>query len=94
MDYKADITLNEKDSLTDVLAAEKNLAKHYAYAVTEGCSKGFRAAAKTFFNETVAEQFDVFLMLTELGHYRTESAAEESLLRVKKEFSSALKELS
>lgn len=94
MDYKADITLNEKDSLTDILQSEKNLAKLYAFAVTEGCSKGFRTAVKTFFNETAAAQFEVFLMLTELGSYRTESATEESLLRVKKEFSSALKELS
>lgn len=94
MNYKADITLNEKDSLTDILTLEKNLVKVYSTVMTESCSRGFRTAVKTFFNETAAAQLEVFLMLTERGSYRTESATEESLLRVKKEFSSALKELS
>ena len=42
MDYKADITLNEKDSLQDMLNLEKSLVKIYSTAMTEGASKGFR----------------------------------------------------
>ena len=41
-EYKADITLNEKDSLQDMLNLEKSLVKIYSLAMTEGCSKGFR----------------------------------------------------
>ena len=40
--YKADITLNEKDSLQDMLNLEKSLVKIYSTAMTEGVSKGFR----------------------------------------------------
>ena len=36
--YKAEVTLNEKDSILDLLALEKSLVKIYATALTEGVS--------------------------------------------------------
>ncbi|MBQ9756477.1 MAG: spore coat protein, partial [Clostridia bacterium] len=33
--YKADITLNEKDSLQDMLTLEKSVVKLYSTAITE-----------------------------------------------------------
>ncbi len=94
MDYKADITLNEKDSLFDLLTLEKNLVKVYAQVLTESISKGFYTLVKNLLNETAAEQSEVFLMLTDSGYYRVESAPEDELLRVRRQFSPALKELS
>lgn len=94
MDYKADITLNEKDSLTDVLTLEKNLVKVYSAVMTESCSKGFRALIKNLWNETAAEQMEVFLMLTDNDYYRVESAPREETEKLKQTFSHALKELS
>ena len=64
-DYKTDVTLNEKDSLQDMLNAEKNLVKIYSTAMTEGCSQGFRTLIKSHWGETVEYQMDVFLQMTE-----------------------------
>ena len=36
MDYMKDVTLNEKDSLQDMLNLEKNLVKVYSTVMTEG----------------------------------------------------------
>ncbi len=94
MNYKADITLNEKDSLTDILTLEKNLVKVYSTVMTESCSRGFRTLVKSLWNETAAEQMDVFLMLTDNDYYRVESAPEEELGKIKRAFTPALKELS
>jgi hypothetical protein len=44
--YKAEVTLNEKDSLLDLLSVEKSLVKLYALCITEGCSQGFRSVVK------------------------------------------------
>ena len=59
--YKADITLNEKDSLQDMLNLEKSLVKIYSTAITEGCSKGFRTLVKAHWGEATEDQMKVFL---------------------------------
>ena len=92
--YKAEVTLNEKDSLTDLLTAEKSLVKLYALCITEGCSQGFRNMVKRHLSDAITDQMDVFLLMTELGYYRVESAGEEELNKLKKTFSAVSKELS
>ena len=92
--YKAEVTLNEKDSLTDLLTAEKSLVKLYALCITEGCSQGFRNMVKRYLSDAITDQMDVFLLMTELGYYRVESAGEEELNKLKKKFSAVSKELS
>ena len=72
-DYKADITLNEKDSLIDMLNAEKNLVKVYSTAMTEGCSSGFRQTVGEHWEECAQDQMNVFLQMTEHGYYQVES---------------------
>ena len=86
MDYKADITLNEKDALTDMLTAEKNLVKTYSEVMTESCSKGFRTLVKNHWSDAVSDQTDVFLMLTEHDYYRVETAPAEETEKVKEKF--------
>lgn len=92
--YKAEVTLNEKDSLTDLLTAEKSLVKLYALCITEGCSQGFRNMVKRHLSDAITDQMDVFLLMTEMGYYRVESAGEEELNKLKKKFSAVSKELS
>ena len=92
--YKADITLNEKDSLQDMLTLEKNLVKMYSTAITEGASNGFRTVVKDHLNGTVSDQLDVFLQMTEHGYYRVESAPEEALEEQKQKFKPILSQLS
>ncbi len=92
--YKADITLNEKDSLQDMLNAEKSLVKIYSTAMTEGCSKGFRNLIKEHWGECAQDQMNVFLQMTEHGYYQVESAPEQILAEHKQKFSKISHQLS
>ena len=84
--YKADITLNEKDSLQDMLNVEKSLVKIYATAITEGCSNGFRTLIKEHLSDSVDDQMQVFLQMTEHGYYKVESAPQTALDETKQKF--------
>ena len=91
--YKQDITLNEKDSLTDALSMEKQIVKAYALARTEGCSRGFLDTVSKNYNRAVDEQFLVFSKMTEHDYYRVHSAKEEQISTLKKTFSNAKKQM-
>lgn len=91
--YKAQTTLNEKDSLQDLLNAEKNLVKIYSTAITEGCSDGFRSVVMDNWQDSVSDQMDVFLQMTELGYYQVESAPEETLKEQRQKFCQIKNEL-
>ena len=91
--YKSEITLNEKDSLQDMLNVEKAMVKLYSTALTEGCSKGFRTLVKENFSATIEDQFKVFAMMTEQGYYQVESAPEEALKEQRENFSSIKSQL-
>ncbi|MBQ3046720.1 MAG: spore coat protein [Clostridia bacterium] len=93
-DYKADITLNERDSLIDMLSVEKTLVKLYSTALTEGVSKGFRNAIKGHWIETADDQLKVFLQLTENDYYRVHSADEEELSSLREQFEKTKHQLS
>ncbi len=93
-DYKAEITLNEKDTLQDMLNAEKALVKVYATAITEGCSKGFRTLIKEHLSEQVADQMDVFMLMTECGYAKVESAPEDTLMQERDAFAPVRSQLS
>ncbi len=84
--YKADITLNEKDSLQDMLNLEKALVKIYSTAITEGASKGFRNLIKTNWQGATDDQLQVFLEMTEHGYYQVESAPETLLAEQRNKF--------
>lgn len=86
MDYKSDITLNEKDSLQDMLNLEKNLVKVYSTLMTEGVSKGYRTAIKNNWNEAVEDQADVYFMMTDKGYTQVESAPATTLSEEKNKF--------
>ena len=86
-EYKADITLNEKDSLQDLLNLEKTMVKTYSTAMTEGASKGLRTLIKAHWNDSAETQADVFFLMTELGYAKVESAPENVLSEQKNKFS-------
>lgn len=92
--YKADITLNEKDSLQDMLNAEKNLVKIYSTAMTEGCSKGFRTLIKSHWSASVEDQMQVFMQMTDHGYYKVESAPETVLSEHRNKFMKVKEQLS
>ena len=84
--YKAQTTLNEKDSLQDMLTLEKSLVKMYSTAITEGVSNGFRTLIKENWNGAVSDQIEVFFQMTDHGYYKVESAPEESLVEQREKF--------
>ena len=86
MDYKADITLNEKDSLQDLLNVEKTVVKMYSTAITEGCSNGFRTLIKSNLNEAIDDQVNVFFMMTENGYAEVETAPEQTTSETREKF--------
>lgn len=92
--YKTEVTLNEQDSLQDMINIEKTLVKLYAMAITEGCSKGFRKLIKEFLLETIDAQFDVFMMMTERDYYSVTSAPEAQLSEQKNSFNKVKTQLS
>ena len=92
-DYKADTTLNERDTLFDLLITEKTLVKLYAFATTEAVSKGFRTALKSLYSQSVSDQFNVFMLITETDYARVCSASKDELLNAKEKFSKIEREL-
>lgn len=92
-EYKADITLNEKDALNDLLILEKTLVKVYATALTESVSKGFRTIVQEHLLSTSKIQETVFFLMTERDYVRVVSAKEEALDKIKKEFEKVKKEI-
>jgi spore coat protein CotF len=92
--YKADCTLNEKDSLQDLLMQEKTMVKVYSTAWTEGVSKGFRTLLKNHVVETASDQLNVFCLMTERDYYKVESAPETTLSEQRDKFSKVKGQLS
>lgn len=92
--YKAETTLNEKDSLQDMLNLEKSIVKIYSTAITEGCSDGFRSVVMENWQDSVSDQMDVFLQMTELGYYKVESAPEDTLKEQRQKFCQVKSQLS
>lgn len=93
MDYKAQITLNEKDSLQDLLNAEKQLAKVYCTALTEGTSRGFRTTIKNLLECSLQNQINAFFLMTEQNYYRVCSAKEEQINEIREKFEPVLSQL-
>ncbi len=91
--YKAETTLNEKDSLQDMLNVEKETVKMYSTALTEGVSKGFRQTVEKLFSDAADSQFKVYMLMTELGYAKVTSAPESALIEEKAKFSKVVNTL-
>ncbi len=91
--YKSKITLNEKDSLTDILMAEKELVKMYAQAMTEGAGKPFRSAVKSNMDGAIGDQFAVFTAMNKNGLYETTPADKAEIDKSKETYSQMLTQL-
>lgn len=91
--YKAETTLNEKDSLQDMLNVEKETVKMYSTALTEGVSKGFRQTIAKLFGDAADSQFTVYMLMSELGYAKVDSAPESTLTEEKAKFQKVLNTL-
>ncbi len=88
-DFKREITLNEEDTLNDILMQEKSLVKLYATAITESVSKGARTIIKNNLKESIDDQISIFFLLTELDYERVEAAKDEQRISVRVNFAKA-----
>ena len=67
-------TLNEKDSLTDILTGEKDLVKLYGSAMTEAVCRDVRRTLKNNMFETAEDQYNVFCVMQKNGYYQPKPA--------------------
>ena len=84
--YKKEITLNEKDSLQDMLNLEKAIVKIYAMALTEGSSKAFRTLIKNGFSSSSNDQFQVYQTMNKEGYYEPAPADKQVVDKEKDKF--------
>ncbi|MDE6001252.1 MAG: spore coat protein [Clostridia bacterium] len=71
---KMDTTLNEKDSLQDMLEAEKQLMSLYTTALFEGSTKSVRKNFSTNLLGVADNQYCIFNQMQSRGYYEPQPA--------------------
>ena len=71
---KMDCTLNEKDTLQDMLESEKQLMELYTVALFEGSTKTVRKNVSTNLLGVAENQFGLFTQMQSRGYYEPQPA--------------------
>ncbi|MDE6597737.1 MAG: spore coat protein [Clostridia bacterium] len=71
---KMDTTLNEKDTLQDMLEAEKQLMSLYTTALFEGSTKSVRKNFSTNLLGVAENQYCIFNQMQSRGYYEPQPA--------------------
>ena len=71
---KMDCTLNEKDTLQDMLESEKQLMELYTVALFEGSTKTVRKNFSTNLLGVAENQFGLFTQMQSRGYYEPKPA--------------------
>ena len=71
---KMDCTLNEKDTLQDMLDSEKQLMEIYTTALFEGSTKAARKNFSTNLLGVAENQFCLFTQMQSCGYYEPQPA--------------------
>lgn len=79
MSEKCKTTLNEQDSLQDMLESEKQLMGFYATALREGSSKGLRKELLKHYSACAENQFTVYEEMLTRGYYQVQPAPKQQL---------------
>ena len=90
---KMDTTLNEKDSLQDLLDVEKLLLSYYSAAIIEGSCKPFRKEIFKKYEESAQTQFSVFEQMLARGYYDVKPAAKPMIDQKAEIFSKVKKQI-
>ena len=83
---KMEGSLNEKDSLTDMLNTEKMLLDSYSLAIKEGSMKSLRSQFLSCFTKAQENQFTVFSEMKEKGYYKLMPAEKQMLDQKSEDF--------
>lgn len=81
---KSDCTLNEKDSLRDMLESEKQLMSLYTTALFEGSTKSVRKNFSTNLLGVAENHYLIFTQMNTRGYYEPKPA-DETLINEAKE---------
>lgn len=76
---KSQTTLNERDTLQDMLDCEKQLMGFYADAVREGSSQTLRKNLFKNYTSCAEGQFSVFSEMQKRGYYQVMPAQKQQL---------------
>lgn len=76
---KRDITLNEKDALTDMLESEKQLTLLYATALFEGSTQSIRKEFASCLNSVAENQYSIFSQMSSRGYYQPPVAQKQMI---------------
>lgn len=87
--YKQNNQFNEKDSLQDILIAEKEVVKMYTTAVTEADGNRVFSALKTAWEGAVGDQHGVYELMKKNGYYEPQVADKSIIDREKDTFKKA-----
>ncbi|MBD5583477.1 MAG: spore coat protein [Clostridia bacterium] len=71
---KSDVTLNEKDSILDMLESEKHLMTIYNTALFEGSTKAMRKNFSTNLLGVAENQYLLFTQMNTRGYYEPKPA--------------------
>ena len=71
---KMDCTINEKDTLQDMLESEKQLMELYTVALFEGSTKTVRKNFSTNLLGVAENQFGLFTQMQSRGYYEPQPA--------------------
>ncbi len=90
---KSEVTLNERDSLQDMLDCEKQLMDLYGEALKEGSGKALRKELAKHYMSCADGQFSVFEEMRARGYYRVQPAQKQQLDAGMEEFRRVEKQL-
>ncbi len=74
-----DCTLNEKDTLQDLLESEKQLMEIYTTALYEGSNKSVRKSFSTNLLGVAESQYCIFTQMQSRGYYEPKPAVKAML---------------
>jgi len=79
----ANITLNEKDMMTDLLATEKQVITSYSTGITETSCQNLRNTLVNNFKNVQDIQYKVFDAMKQKGWYQTKDAPDQDVQQLK-----------
>lgn len=83
---KSDVTLNEKDALTDMLSCEKQLMSLYTTALFEGSSRSVRKNFSENLMGVSENQYLIFTQMSSRGFVEPEAANKAQIDQTKDTF--------
>lgn len=79
-------TLNERDSLVDLLSSEKKLMSLYSYAISESEGKGLRKELCSLFECASGREYETYALMENRGYTPKEEVQEDSIEKVRETY--------